>query len=141
MIRAFQYISEDKSFQQSKRNEARMLMDSFLKFETILTSFVFMRICKITTPPFLYLQTKGLDMLQAWRMVEVVAYQIYEISRDFEEIHQKAKAFCADVNEVLEDTNLEVASYLPRKELGERQDMLVSNATIKEFRGNWKNTK
>ena len=65
MIRAFQDISEDKSFQQSTRNEARLLMDSFLKFETILTSFVFLRIYKITNPFSLYLQKKGLDMLQA----------------------------------------------------------------------------
>ena len=54
-------------------------------------------------------------MLQAWRMVEVVAYQINEISRDFEEVHEKAKAFCADVNEALEETDLEVAFYLPKK--------------------------
>jgi len=65
MIRAFQDISEDKSFQQSTRNEARLLMDSFLKVETILISFVFLRIYKITTTLSLYLQTKGLDMLQA----------------------------------------------------------------------------
>ena len=54
-------------------------------------------------------------MLQALRMVEVVAYQINEISRDFEEVHEKAKAFCADVTEALEDTDLEVAFYLPKK--------------------------
>ena len=92
-----------------------MLMDSFLKFETILSSFVFLRIYKITTPLSLYLQTKGLDMLQTWRMLEVVAHQINEISRDFEEVHEEAKAFCADASEVLEDTDLEVASYLPKK--------------------------
>jgi len=44
-----------------------------------------------------------------------VAYQINEISRDFEEVHEKAKAFCTDVNEALEDTDLDVASYLPKK--------------------------
>ena len=44
-----------------------------------------------------------------------MAYQINEISRDFEEVHENAKAFCADVNEALEDTDLEVASYLPKK--------------------------
>ena len=70
-----------------------------------------------------------------------MAYQINEISRDFEEVHEKAKAFCADVNEALEDTDLEVASHLPKKRARKRQDVLVSNATIKDFRGNWKNTK
>ena len=44
-----------------------------------------------------------------------MAYQINEISRDFEEVHEKAKAFCTDVNEALEDTDLDVASYLPKK--------------------------
>ena len=44
-----------------------------------------------------------------------MAYQINEISRDFAEVNEKAKAFCSDVNEALEDTDLEVASFLPKK--------------------------
>ncbi len=54
-------------------------------------------------------------MLQAWRMVEALGYKINEISRDFAEVHEKAKAFCSDVNEALEDTDLEVASFLSKK--------------------------
>ncbi len=30
-------------------------------------------------------------------------------------VREKAKAFCSDVDEALEDTDLEVASFLPKK--------------------------
>ena len=76
---------------------------------------VFLKVYKVTTPLSLYLQTKGLDMLQAWRMVEAVTMEITAISRDFESIHQKAKDFCALVNESLDDTDLEIDAVLPKK--------------------------
>ena len=88
----------EPTFQESARSDAKVLMDHFMKFETILTAFVFLQIYKVTTPLSLYLQTKGLDMLQAWRMVETVNKEITAISRDFESIHQKAKEFCASVS-------------------------------------------
>ena len=54
----------EPTFQESARSDAKVLMDHFMKFETILTAFVFLQIYKVTTPLSLYLQTKGLDMLQ-----------------------------------------------------------------------------
>ena len=88
-------ITDELTFQESARDDAKVLMDHFIKFETSLTAMVFLKVYKVTTPIYLYLQTKGLDMLQAWRMVEAVTMEITAISRDFESIHQKAKDFCA----------------------------------------------
>ena len=84
---------------------------------------VFLKVYKVTTPLSLYLQTKGLDMLQAWRMVEAVTMEITAISRDFESIHQKAKDFCALVNESLDDTDLEIDAVLPKKQARKKKRM------------------
>ena len=72
LILALDAIADEPTFQESASGDDKVLMDHFMKFETILTAFVFLQIYKITTPLSLYLQTKGLDMLQAWRMVEAV---------------------------------------------------------------------
>ena len=79
---------------------------------------------KITTPLSLYLQTKGLDMLQAWRM-ETVSKEIAAISKDFESVHHKAKKFCVSVNFALEEleTDLEIDAALPKKRARKKKRM------------------
>ena len=115
MLLALDAIANDTSFQESTRSDAKVIMDHFQKFETILTAFMFLRLYSITTLLSLYLQTKGLDMLQAWRMVETTSKKVNNISRDFESIHTKAKDFCDVVNEALNESNLEVGTALPKK--------------------------
>ena len=115
MLLALDAIANDNSFQESTRSDAKVIMDHFQKFETIITAFIFLRVYSITTPLSLYPQTKGLDMLQAWRMVETTAKQINDVSRDFERIHMTAKYFFEVANEALEESNLEVGTALPKK--------------------------
>ena len=123
LILALDAIADEPTFQESARSDAKVLMDHFMKFETILTAFVFLHIYKITTPLSQYLQTKGLDMLQAWRMVETVHNEIITISRDFENIHQQAKEFCASVNALLAETDLEIDAVLPKKRARKKKRM------------------
>ena len=94
-----------------------------MKFETILTAFVFLQIYKVTTPLSLYLQTKGLDILQAWRMVKIVNKEITTISRDFESIHQEAKEVCASVNVSLDETDIEIDVVLPKTRARKKKRM------------------
>ena len=124
-ILALNAIAEEPTFQESARSDAKFLLEHFMKFETLLTAHVFLLIYKITTPLSLYLQTKGLDMLQAWRMVETVSKEIATISRDFESVHQKAKEFCASVNLTLDElgTDLEMDVALPKKRARKKKRM------------------
>ena len=123
LILAPDAVADKPTFQESVRSDAKVLMDHFMKFETILAAFVFLQIYKVTTPLSLYHQTKGLDMLQAWRMVETVNKEITAISRDFESIHQKAKEFCASVNVSLDETDLEIDAVLPKKRARKKKRM------------------
>ena len=123
LILALDAITDEPTFQDSARRNAKVLMDHFMKFETILTAMVFLKVYKVTTPSSLYLQTKGLDMLQAWRMVGAVTMESTGISRDFESTRQKAKDFCALVNESLDDTDLEIDAVLPKKQARKKKRM------------------
>ena len=84
-------VSRSTDFKSSVRNDAENLSNNLCKFETILLSFTFMRIFAITTPVSDYLQTAGLDVMQAWRMVSNAIEQINNISRDFKSIYMAAK--------------------------------------------------
>ena len=69
-------LSQSADFNVSTREEeARTLLEKFLKYETVLTTVVFSRIFKITSPLSEYLQTNGLDLLQAWRLVDLRKFQ------------------------------------------------------------------
>ena len=79
------------------------ILSKLLLFETIITAFLFNRIFSITAPLSEYLQARNLDMLQAWRMVETDTERLKIISRDFQEIHQKAIRFADSANMILQD--------------------------------------
>ncbi len=83
VLTCFSEIVSRPRFNVTARDEARTLVDKLTKFETILTAATFNRIFAITTPLSEYLQTSGLDILQAWRMVESAIEKLERISRDF----------------------------------------------------------
>ena len=63
-------IRDSVSFKQTTRDQANDLVCKLLQFDTVLTAFLHNRIFSITAPLSEYLQTRGIDLLQMWRMVE-----------------------------------------------------------------------
>ena len=88
LLIALHKIAEADSFEKAAGKETKDLLASFCKFENTLTSFIFLRIFRITTPLSLYLQAKDLDMLQVLRMVESVESQLQNVSTDFNSLHK-----------------------------------------------------
>ena len=76
-------LSQSADFNVPTKDEARTLLEKFLRYETVLTAVVFSRIFKITSPLSEYLQNNGLDLLQAWRLVESSTVRLEKISRNF----------------------------------------------------------
>lgn len=66
------------------RAKARGYIELLLKYETILTSQIFLRIFEHTTPLSKYLQTSRMDILSAYRMVTTTQENVEGIKRDFE---------------------------------------------------------
>ena len=94
----FQQVIEAPEFKESDRYEAQKLSEILRKFETILMAYTFTRIFDITTPVSDYLQTPGLDIMQAWRMVNKATKNVEKISSDFSCIFETAFSFVVHAN-------------------------------------------
>ncbi len=115
-------IRNSTSFNKTTPDQANDMVGKLLQFDTILTAFLYNRIFSITSPLSEYLQTRGIDLLQAWRMVESSAKCLQRISRDFSTVHDRAVNFCNDVNKILslqateEQEIIEVSTSFPKSE-------------------------
>ena len=103
-----QKVIEAPDFRESDRYETQILSENLRKFETILMAFTFIRIFDITTPVSDYLQKSGLDIMQAWRMINKATENVEKISRDFSGVIEIAFNFVVHANLKLEEVNISV---------------------------------
>ena len=61
---------DSEKFDAKTRHGANVLLQSLLKFETILTAFTYLYISENTAPLSIYLQTSALDIFTAWSLVD-----------------------------------------------------------------------
>ena len=80
---------------------AKTLYEKFLKFEIVLAAVSFQRIFNKTTPLSEYLPTSGLDLMQAWRIVETIITELQCITRNFETILDSATKYLKSANKQL----------------------------------------
>lgn len=108
LICALQEIASSGSFNAKVRDTAQTLLDKFLKFETIVTAKLYLRIFQYTGSLSQYLQTNGMDVLQAYRNVDCTVKLLKNISRDFDSVLDSAKQFVEWANNKLDNENLEI---------------------------------
>ena len=96
-------ISTSQTFELAVREEAQALINAFLQFQIILSAFIFLRIFEEIVPLSEYLQTKGLDPVKAWNMVQIASTNLKRKSREFGDIHTAAKSYAEKVNKQLEE--------------------------------------
>lgn len=69
LVTSMANMEKDSTMQLSVRVKARGYMEALLRYETIRAAQIFLRIFAQTTPLSKYLQTSGMDLLTAQRMV------------------------------------------------------------------------
>ena len=90
--------SESENFDTKTRHEAKTLLMPFLKFDTILTAFTYLRVFEKVGPLSIYLQTRGLNVLVAFKMVEKAVIELKSQSRLFDDVHNNALQFVRMAN-------------------------------------------
>ena len=85
-------IEQQAKEKPSVRARARGFKEGLLKYETILTAQVFLRVFE-HSPLSKYLQTKGMDILSAHRMVTATQVSLKSITRDFTTVKAAADTF------------------------------------------------
>lgn len=133
-------IEAKENLKTSVRVKARGYLESLMRYETVLAAQLFLRIFEVTTPLSKYLQTHGLDILSAHRMVLTTEASLKNMARDFESVKQAADGFVqfANVKLTEEECDLEVEEMLPEKRTRKKKmmagemasDEVFSNASI-----------
>ncbi|KAF0702135.1 zinc finger MYM-type protein 1-like, partial [Aphis craccivora] len=104
IISALQHITVDDSFDNITSSEASSLLKSLIEFKTILTAHIFLDIFCFIRPTSDYLQTKHLDFVSAWKMVERTKNDIKTIS--FHNVVKNAELFTTNMNDKLSNLNI-----------------------------------
>lgn len=119
-------IEEDESetMKPVARVKARGYLEALLRYETVLTAQVFLRIFEQTSPVSNYLQTSGMDILTAQRLVMGTKDNLKKCARDFDGVKRAADTFVEWANGILQeqqDCDAEVQTALPEKRLRKKK--------------------
>lgn len=91
----------DGGMESTVRTKARGFTETLLKFETVLTAQIFLRIYHRTSPLSKYLQTQGMGILSAQSLVEGTEQNLKQCVRNFEADKGAADLFVNWVNKKL----------------------------------------
>lgn len=103
MILALDTIESLDSFTPEVRVKARFLKESFLKYETILTAFIYVHIFNIVGPLSRYLQTKGMDLIKSQELVNNSLEQLIKQQRNMNDVKKQADIFIKLVSTKFEE--------------------------------------
>ena len=126
VLLSLQAIEESTSTSAELRAKARSYKESLLKFETIMTAFLFLKIFQITSPLSKYLQSEGMDLLKAHQLVMGTLGSLAEIQRDVDGVHSSANQFIEWATSELEsrgDESLVIEDSFPEKRIRKRKRM------------------
>ena len=118
----FAYTSE--KFSVKARFDASIMSDNMIRYQHVLTAITYLRIMEINSALSKYLQTAGLDFINAFNMVEATKKDIQQIHRDFAMVVTKTDYFVQHANEALEERGCDVLieSSFPAKRAGKSKN-------------------
>ena len=97
LIKVLHQVQSSPNFDSKSTNDADALLQRWLRFDTMMTAFLLLRVYSILRQASDYLQTKGLDYLSAWKMVEEAKRRLCDI--EFDEINEKVRNFISAMKE------------------------------------------
>lgn len=84
-------ISDNTHMASTVRTKAKDYVESLLKYETILTAHIFLRIFEQTSALSKYLQTSGMNLVTAHRLVTGTQDNLRKYARDFESVQRTVR--------------------------------------------------
>ncbi|MGH0175548.1 UNVERIFIED_CONTAM: hypothetical protein FKN15_019912 [Acipenser sinensis] len=119
-------IQGQANMKTTVRVKTRGFTEALLRYEMILTAQIFLRIFEFTSPLSRYLQTSGMDILSAVRMVVATQDNLKGIARDFYAIKAAADTFVQWANYNIQEQDEEtegVEAILPQKRARKKKNM------------------
>lgn len=149
VILALSDVINSDNFKPDIKVKADNMRTSLLKYSTILTAFIYIRIFSITGPLSKYLQTKEMDLLKSQELVDTALEKLIQIQRDMDGVKLSGDIFVQQIKSELNQFNLdvEVEEHFPkirsrkRKILpGELVEDNIINDQLQKFTVNVHNT-
>lgn len=111
------FLLSTNDFSNCVRSTAQSLLGRLTRYETVLTAMLFLQIYKFTTALSDYLQTSGLDYIQAWRKIDGTIKSLKENQREFLPVSAAAKIFIEFVSSVIweNESDIDIELELPEK--------------------------
>lgn len=103
VIKSLLAIAVGKDFDLSAKSEAHSIANNLLKFETILTAFVFQSLFVLSSSASLCLQSKKLNYTQGYKLLHNLKANLIKGMNDFEHIFKKATEFAEFLQSSLEE--------------------------------------
>lgn len=106
-------IQDNSQFKPAVRVKAHAFIESLLKYETVLTAQLFLRVFTLTSPLSKYLQTKAMNLLTVHRMVTETHHKLKDFVRDFDTVKDAADNFVKWANGGFQnvDSEMEVQGF------------------------------
>ena len=108
VIEVLYCVSTSQKLSVKARFDASVMLDNMIRYQYVLTAITYLRIMEITSALSMYLQTSGLDFINAFNMVEATKKDIQQIIRDFTMPVTKTDHFVKNAYEVLEERGCDV---------------------------------
>lgn len=118
VIITMEKTEKDMTIKPAIRSKAQGYKDALLRYETILTAEIYLRIFENTSPLSKYLQTSGIDFVTAQHLVTGTEDNLRKYARDFESVKKAADNFVEWTNGILEEQqncDAEAQTALPEK--------------------------
>lgn len=137
LILTLDLLSKDSQTDSANRSKASGILQKMLKYQAILTAHLFMQIFHVTTPLSNYLQTKGLDILQAHIMVKTACDDLLQLKEDHSNIFSQSSDFILYANSKFNEaeSDLELKAEFPARRGRRRarffdEDAVASSETL-----------
>ena len=103
VIKILYCVSTSQKLSVKARFDASVMLDNMIRYQHVLTAITYLRIMEITSALSKYLQTSGLNFINAFNMVEATKKDIQQIHRNFAMVVTKTDHFVQHANEVFEE--------------------------------------
>jgi len=107
IIQTLHAIYTTDTFVPDVRFKAKTYIDALLKYETVVMSQIYLQMFASTTALSLYLQTNGMDILRAYKMVKHTINTLENQSRNFEKVICASNQFVCWANELFPSRELD----------------------------------
>ena len=103
LLQVLDFVSGSGQFDSKVAYQAHSLLENFIKFDTLVTAFLFMEIFHFCTPVTKYLQTRGVDFLTSIGFIKKVKSQLEQLrTSGFTNVYQKTKNFANFVQDQID---------------------------------------